>query len=150
MKPLSQHLTELSIQVRKAEERVAKAQSDVKERLEEKREQVHRETEQALESVRQRVSQSREETRTRFDAMHAKLNSDFDRLRQHVTEKKQRFQSWQANNNADDKELDALAAIDYAIAATKIAELQTIEAIAARMDALDKDNNIQVSQPITT
>ena len=149
MKALSQHLSDLSNQVRNAEDRVAEAQSEASDRLEKKRDLVRREIDQALESVRQRVSQSREETRSRFDNLHAKLSSDLERLRENAVEKVRRFEAWQANNNAADKELDALAAIDYAIVATKIAELHTLEAIAARTEARDKVEEIQVIQPLT-
>jgi hypothetical protein len=148
MKPLSQHLADLSIQAKTTEDRVAKAQSEAKEKLDQKREQVRKEAQQALETVQQRVGEARDETRTRFDAMHAKLNSDFDKLRQQASEKKQKFEAWQANNYADDKELDAIAAIDYAIAATKIAELQTLDAIVARAEALERSEQVQVNQPI--
>jgi hypothetical protein len=149
MKPLSQHLADLSVQAKNTEGHVAKAQTQAKEKLEQKREQVRQEAQRALETVQQSVSQARDETRTRFDSMHAKLNSDFDKLRQQATEKKEKFEAWQAKNYADDKELDAVAAIDYAIAATKIAELQTLDAIVARAEALDRAEQVEISQPIT-
>jgi hypothetical protein len=56
-------------------------------------------------------------------------------------------QEYAAPALATDKEADALAAIDYAVAATKIAELQTLDAISARAEA---DNRSEQIQPIPT
>ena len=149
MKPLSQHLAKLSVQAKATEDQVAKAQSEAKDRLETTREKARQEAQQALETVQQHVSAARDETRTRFDGLHAKVNSDFDKLREQATEKKQMFEAWQAKNYAEDKELDARAAIDYAIAATKIAELQTLDAIGARAEAIARSEQGQSAQPIT-
>ena len=143
MKPLSQRLAELSVQAKLTEDNVAKAQTQAREHIEQKREQVRRETEQALGIVKQQFEQAKGDARTRFEALHAKVNSDFDQVKQHAQETKSKFEAWQAENYASDKEADALAAIDYAIAATKIAELQTLDAIAARAEANTRTEQIQ-------
>jgi hypothetical protein len=149
MKPLLQNLAELRVQAKHAEDRISRAQSDPKERADETLSRLCKEAEQALEIVQQRVAQSREEVRTRFEPMHAKLNSDFDRLRRQASEKRQKLELWQAKNQADDKEIEALAAIDYAIATTKIAELQTLDAIRARAEAKEQIEGTRSDQPIT-
>jgi len=135
MKPLSAKLGELSIQAKNAEDRVAEAQTEMRERLEQKRAQVRTETEQALGKVKLQVEEAKGETRTRFNALRAKVDGDFEQMRQDATRAKGEFEAWQAENYASDKEADALAAIDYAVAATKLAELQTLDAIAARAEA---------------
>lgn len=145
MKPLSQKLAELSVQAKTAEENVAKAQTEARERIEQKREQVRQQTEQALGKVRQRFEESKGETRIRLEALHAKVNADFEQIKKDASEKKSRFEAWQAENYAGDKEADALAAIDYALAATKIAELQTLDAISARANAQSMAEQIQVT-----
>lgn len=132
MKTLSQGLAELSAQAKNAEDRIATAQSEVRERVEQKRDEVRGEVEQALGKVQQRFAEAKGEARTRFDALHAKVNSDFEQMKQKASEAKRKFESWQAENYASDTEDDALAAIDYAVAATKMAELATLDAIAAR------------------
>lgn len=142
MKPLSQKLAELSVQAKQTEDTVAKAQTQAREHVEQKREQVRRETEQALGKVKQQFEEAKGEARTRFDALHAKVNSDFEQVKQRAQESKSKFEAWQAENYASDKEADALAAIDYAIAATKIAELQTLDAIAARAEASSRAEQI--------
>jgi len=147
MKPLSQHLAELSVQAKNAEDRVAKAQSQAHEHIEQQRDLVRRETEQALGKVKQRFEEAKGETRTRFNALQAKVNSDVEQMKQQASESKRKFEAWQAENYASDKEADALAAIDYAVAATKIAELQTLDAIAARANA---DGRFEQIQPTPT
>lgn len=145
MKPLSQKLAELSAQAKTTEDHVAKAQTEAHDRLQQRREQVRQETEKALGKVKQRFETAKGETRTRFDALHAKVNADFEQMKKDAGEKKRKFEAWQAQNYAGDKEADALAAIDYAVAATKIAELQTLDAIAARVEADSKSEQIKVS-----
>jgi len=113
-------------------DRIAKAQTEVRERVEQKRDEVRGEAEQALGKVRQRFAEATGEARTRFDALQAKVTSDVEQMKQKASEAKNKFEAWQAESYASDTEADALAAIDYAVAATKMAELATLEAIAAR------------------
>lgn len=143
MKPLSQKLAELSVQAKAAEDRVAKAQTEAHDRVEQKRTQARYETEQALAKVRERVEEAKGETRARFNTLHQKVNADFEQIKKDAGEKKSKFEAWQADNYASDKEADAIAAIDYAVAATKIAELQTLDAIAARAEAHRRVEQIQ-------
>ena len=142
MKPLSQNLAELSVQAKNAEDRVSKAQTEGRERIEHQREHVRQEAEQALGKVKQRFDEAKGEARTRFDALRGKVNADFEQMRQHASETKGKFEAWQSENYASDKEADALAAIDYAVAATKLAELQTLDAIAARAQANSKSEQV--------
>jgi uncharacterized protein YjbJ (UPF0337 family) len=139
MKPLSQKLSELSVQAKMTEDHIAKSRTEARERVEQKRDEVRYETEQALGKVKQHVEEAKGEARTRFNALQAKINSDFEQMKRDAGETKGKFESWQAENYASDKEADAAAAIDYAIAATKMAELQTLDAIAARARAGSKE-----------
>ena len=145
MKPLSQKLAELSVQANNADKRVAEVQTEASERIEQQREYVRQEAEQALGKVKQRFEEATGEARTRFEAVQAKANADFEQIRQKASETKDKFEAWQAENYAVDMETDALAAIDYAVAATKLAELQTLDAIVARAQADSKAEQIQPS-----
>lgn len=145
MKPLSQKLAELSVQAKTTEDNVAKAQTEAHERIEQKRNQVRHETEQALGKVKQRFEEAKGESRLRFETLHAKVTADFEQMKKDADEKKSKFEAWQAENYASDKEADALAAIDYAVAATKIAELQTLDAISARAEAQSRVEQTQAT-----
>ena len=143
MKSISQKLSELSVQAKNAEDRVAKAQTEAREAVELQREHVREEAKQALGDIRQRFDEAKSETRARFDGLRAKVDSDFERVRDKAIETKGKFVAWDADNYATDREVDALAAIDYAVAATKIAELQTLDAIVARAEAASKAEQVQ-------
>ena len=143
MKPLSQKLAELSVQAKATEDHVAKAQTQVHEKIVQQRNHVRYETEQALGKVKQQFEEAKGETRTRFHALQSKVNSDFEQLRQQASQAEGKFEAWQSENYASDKEADALAAVDYAVAAIKFAELQTLDAIAARAKADTRAEQIQ-------
>ena len=143
MKLLSEHLARLSNHAKIAEDRVATAQSEVTARLDGKRAQVSEETEQALAKLQQRFNDAKAENRTRLQAVQSKVEGDFQQVRQRAEQAKDKFEAWQADNYAADMEADALDAIDYAIVATKIAELQTLDAIAARARAGGKAEQLQ-------
>jgi len=148
MKPLSQKLAELSVQAKTTEDHVATAQTEAREHIEQRREQVRQEAEQTLDEMRRRFQETQGEARMRLEALRAKINSDFTQLKKDAGEKKQKFETWRAENYASDKEADALAAIDYAIAATRLAELQTLDAVAARVEADSRTEQIQAPQPV--
>lgn len=146
MKPLSQQLADLSAETKKAEDRAAKAQSETKERVEQKREEAHREAEVALDRVNDKVSRASEGTKTHFAEVKAKAGADLQRLRDNAHARAQKIEAWQANNYADDKLADAEAAINYAVAAVKLAEVATLDAIDARGQAESKAENAQQIQ----
>ena len=148
MEPLSQKLAELSVQAKNAEDRIAAAKSKAQSHLEQQREQLRSEAHQALGQVKQRFEDAKGEARTRFDALHAKVDADFDLMKREANEAKREFEAWQAENYASDKEADALAAIEYAAAATKIAELQALDAIAARIDVDSRAEQVRVTPAI--
>ncbi len=148
MKPLSDHLAQLSVQAKSTEERIAQAQSEAHERIEQRREQLRLETQQALDSVNQKVSQAKEDAQGRARTLKAKIDADFANLKEQAREDRAEFKAWQAGNYADDREADAIAAIDYAIATTKMAELATLDAISARARAIGQE--VQADLPPVT
>jgi hypothetical protein len=145
MKPLSEKLAELSVQAKDTEDRAAKARTEAHERIEQRREQIRHETEQALARIKEHVDQAKGDARTRLNLLQAKVDADFEQMKHDAAEKKSTFEAWQADNYAADKEADAVAAIDYAIAATKMAEFQTLNAIAARARAEFKSDQVQTT-----
>jgi len=147
MKPLSDKLAELSVEAKNTEDRVTKAQSEAHDRIEQKRQEARAKAEEALGKVKEHVTAAKGEAQTNADALQAKIDVDFANVKERANERHEKFKSWQANNYANDKEADALAAIDYAIAATRLAELQTLDAISARAEAVSL--SAQVTEPTT-
>jgi hypothetical protein len=132
MKPLSQQLTQLSDEVRKAEERLARVQKQSRERIEISREEIRREAKAALDKVDKSIGRAGEEGRMRMDAMKAMVDSDFEHVRDRAQQARERLEAWQARNLADDREIEARSVVAFAIATAKMAELATIDAVAAR------------------
>jgi hypothetical protein len=146
MQPLSQQLSELSAHAKKAEDRVAKAQSEAKEQFEQQREEARRETEAALNRVDESISRASEGTKTHLAELKAKTDADMQRMRENASERTRKFEAWQASNYATDKAADAQAAIGYAVAAIKIAEVATLDAIDASGRAEIKTEQAQPIQ----
>lgn len=132
MTSLSEKLADLSVRTKAAEDRVAKARTDTHERIEQQREKVRGEAEQALGKVKQQFEDGKGENRAYFQSLRAKVDADFEQMKRDATATKDKFETWQSGNYASDKESEAIATIDYATAAVAIAELQTLDAIAAR------------------
>jgi hypothetical protein len=147
MKPLSEKLAQLSVQAKHTEDRAKKAQTEAKDRLEQQREKVREETRAALDKVNNGLSRASADAQVHARQLKTKVDSDFERLKQHADERKQKFEAWQANNYANDKEADAEALVDYAIASVKMAELGVLDAIDARLRAESKAEQIQPAQP---
>jgi hypothetical protein len=146
MQPLSKQLAELSVEAKKAEDRVSKAQSEVKDRLERQRDEAHREAEAALNQVKDDLSRASEGTKTHLAQLKSKVDGDMERMREDATARKTKFEAWQANNYANDKAADAQAAIGYAVAALKMAEVASLDAIDARGRAEIKADQAQPVQ----
>jgi hypothetical protein len=143
METLSQHLSELSAQAKKAEDRVARAQSETKDRLEEQRAEVHREAEAALDRVSEGLARASEGTKMHVTQLKSKVDADLERIREDASARKTKFEAWQASNFANDKAADAQAAIGYAVAAVKMAEVASLDAIEARGSAEIKAEQVQ-------
>jgi len=146
MKPLSQQLSELSVQAKKTEDHVAKAQSETKERVKQHLEEAHRDAQAALDDVKDRLQRTSEGTKTHFDQLKVKVDADMERMREDASARKTKFEAWQANNYANDKQADAEAAIYYAVAAVKMAETATLDAIEARGRAEIKADHVEPVQ----
>jgi hypothetical protein len=146
MQPLSQELSELSVQAKKTEDRIAKARSDTKERVEQQLDEAHREAEAALDRVNKDVERASEGTKVHFEQLRSKVNAVMERMRDDASARKAKFEAWQANNYADDKAADARAAIFYAVASIKMAEVATLNAIEARGRAEAKAGEAQPIQ----
>jgi uncharacterized protein YpuA (DUF1002 family) len=146
MQPLSQQLSQLSAEAKKAEDRFANAQSQAKEHLTEQREHVRQETEAALQKVSQNLSRAGADAQERTTQLKSKVDSDFGQIKDRADQSKHKFEAWQANNYADDKQADAEAAISYAIVSVKMAELATLDAVEARGRAEIKAEETQPIQ----
>ena len=127
MKTLSEKFEVLSAETKKAEERIAKAQSEGKEWAQDKLEEVRTKVKDALEQFAEEYENATPEMKARFDEMRARLRDRLEEAREQGfgdgTRAKQLFL---------EKQIEARVAVRYAIAATRLAELFAIQAIAIR------------------
>ena len=137
MKTLSEKFAELTTEAKLAEERIAKAQDQGKEWVKQRGEEIRQNVRQALEKLSDEIESAPPETKARFEELKTKLR---DRLE----EAKERGlgDGSLAKQLFLEKQIEARAAVRYALAATRLAELYAIQAIAVRHAA-----EIKAEQP---
>ena len=134
-KPLSEHLADLSVRAKHAEDSVAAAQKEAHDKVMARKEQARAAAAAAAERVNNDIK-SAENTATRnWNAVRAKVAADINSLKADVAQKKHDVNAKRAENYADRLEWEANVAIDYAIASVEQAELAVLDAIVGRADA---------------
>jgi hypothetical protein len=132
-KPLSEHLADLSVRAKHAEDSVTAAQKEAHDKVMARKEQARAAA--AAERVNNDIK-SAENTATRnWNAVRAKVAADINSLKADVAKKKHDIDAKRAENYADRLEWEANVAIDYAIASVEQAELAVLDAIVGRADA---------------
>jgi len=121
-KPLSEHLADLSVRAKHAEDSVAAAKKEAHDKVVARKEKARAAAAAAAERVNNDIK-SAENTATRnWNAVRAKVAADINSLKA-------------AENYADRLEWEANVAIDYAIASVEQAELAVLDAIVGRTEA---------------
>ena len=134
-KPLSEHLAELSVRAKHAEDALAAAQKEAHDKIVARKEQARAAAAAAAEKVNNDIK-SAEDTATRnWNEVRAKIAADINTLKADVAHKKHDLDAKRAENYADQLEWEANVAIDYAIASVKQAEWAVLDAIVGRADA---------------
>ena len=134
-KPLSEHLADLSVHAKHAEDALAAAKKEAHDKVVARKEQARAAAAAAAEKVNNDIK-SAEDTATRnWNAVRAKIAADINTLKADITHKKHDLDAKRAQNYADQLEWEANVAIDYAIASIDQAEWAVLDAIVARADA---------------
>ena len=134
-KRLSERLSELSLRAKNLEDAVMAAQKEGHDKLMARTAEARASATAAVDKLKQSVKAASDAGSTKWGAMEAKLGADMDALKTRVHEKKLAIDAKIAERDAEDAEVAAGYAIDYAIAAIEQARLAAFEAIAARVDA---------------
>lgn len=127
MKTLSEKFAELSAETKLAEERLTKAQTEGQEWAERKREEIRTKVKEALERFGEEYESAPPEMKARFDEMRTKLRNRLEEAKEQGLGDGSR-----AKQLFVEKQIEARVAVRYAIAATRLAELFAIQAIAIR------------------
>ena len=134
-KPLSEHLADLSVRAKHAEDSVTAAQKEAHGKVVARKEQARAAAAAAAERVNNDIK-SAENTATRnWNAVRAKVAADINSLKADIAQKKHDVDAKRAENYADRLEWEANVAIDYAIASVEQAELAVLDAIVGRSEA---------------
>jgi hypothetical protein len=134
-KPLSEHLADLSVRAKHAEDALAAAQKEAKDKVVARKEQARAAVAAAAEKVGNDIK-SAEDTATRnWNVVRAKIAPDINILKADIAHKKHDLDAKRAENYADRLEWEANVAIDYAIASVEHAEWAVLDAIVGRAEA---------------
>jgi hypothetical protein len=134
-KPLSEHLADLSVRAKHAEDALAAAQKEAHDKVMARKEQARAAAAAAAEKVNNDIKSVEDTASRNWNAMRAKIAADINTLKADVAHKKHDLDAKRAQNWADELEWQANVAIDYAAAAIQQAEWAVLDAIVARADA---------------
>jgi glycyl-tRNA synthetase (class II) len=137
VKPLSEQLSDLSLHAKKAEDDLAAAKRETHDKVVVRRAQVRATTTQTVEKLQQDMKSAGGAVSSSLAALKAKVSADADALKTNVSQWKKELDAKRAENRADELELEASVAIDYAISAVEQAKMAAIDAVIGRLDAID-------------
>ncbi len=134
-KPLSEHLAELSVRAKHAEDALAAAQKEAHDKVVARKEQARVAAAAAIEKVNNDIKSAQDTATRNWSAVRAKIAADINSLKADVAHKKHDLDAKRAQNYADGLEWEANVAIDYAIAAVDQAGWAVLDAIVGRAEA---------------
>lgn len=134
-KPLSEHLAELSVRAKYAEDALAAAQKEAHDKVVARKEQARVAAAAAIEKVNNDIKSAQDTATRNWSAVRAKVAADINSLKADVAHKKHDLDAKRAQNYADGLEWEANVAIDYAIAAVDQAGWAVLDAIVGRAEA---------------
>jgi len=137
-KPLSEHLAELSVRAKHAEDALAGAKKEAHDKIVARKEQARAAAAAAAEKVNNDIKSAEDTAARNWNAVRAKIAADINTLKADVAHKKHDLDAKRAQNYADQLEWDANVAIDYAAASIQQAEWAVLDAVAARAQAQKK------------
>ena len=82
------------------------------------------------------IQKAQNQTSADWTAFREKVKSDRERFKAKLAERKEGYKAFFAESNAEDRELGAAIAIDYAIASIQQARLAALDAASARAEAI--------------
>lgn len=133
--PLSEHLTNLAISARNAEDAVAAESNEAREKIEARREQSRAAVSVAVEKVNEDIQSAGDTVSRHWDNLKAKIAADNAAIKADVAEWKHGREIKRTERYAQELEQEASFAIDYAIVAVEQAKLAVLDALIGRVGA---------------
>ena len=137
VKPLSEQLADLSLHAKKAEDEIAAAKKETHDKMMARRDEVRAAAVKSVEKLQQDMRSAAGAVSGGFAALKAKVSADADALKASVSQWKKEIDATRAENRADELELEASVAIDYAISAVEQAKMAAVDAVIGRREALE-------------
>ena len=134
-KPLSEHLADLSVRAKHAEDALAAAQKEAHDKVVALKDQARAAATAATEKVNNDIKSAEDTATKNWNAVRAKIAADIKTLKAAVAHKKHDLDAKRAQDWADRLEWQANVMIDYAIASIEQAEWAVLDAVVARADA---------------
>jgi hypothetical protein len=135
VKPLSEHLTELSVHAKSAEDAAASAPKEAHDKVAALQEQAREALTKAVDKVNQDIKSAGESATKNWNAVKAKIAADMTSLKDDVARTKHKLDVKRADQRAQQLEKDAAVAIDYAITSIEQVKLAVLNAVEGRVRA---------------
>jgi hypothetical protein len=135
MKALSEQLSDLAARAKQAEDTAAAARDKNMAALQARGEKLQAALDASRRQAEQDVKAADKEVESWWAETRAKINARFDDLRAANAAKRAELDLRMAQNRADDLELDAADAIDFATYTLDQAEYAVVDAVTARAQA---------------
>jgi len=137
VKPLSEHLSDLSLHAKHVEDEIAAAKKETHDKVVARRERVRAAAAKTVENLQVEMKSAGDVVSSSFAALKGKVSADADALKSSVSSWKKELDATRAERRADRLEFEASAAIDYAISAVEQAKMAAVDAVIGRREALD-------------
>ena len=125
----------LAERARQAKERVHASASTTKERLESQVAEARASAEKTNGQVEQKAQGAREGASEHWTAARKDWNAHIAQMRRKADDQKATLDATRAEHRAQDREDDAVMAVDFAMQAVEEAEYEVLDAILARSEA---------------
>ena len=136
MQPLPSNFAELSELARRIDEDAEAVRTEAREKLDARREKIRTNLAERMDRLESNLEKAKDQTSGDWTAFREKVKSDRERLKAKLSERREAYKAFFAESNAEDRELGAAIAIDYAIATIQQARLAVLDAASARAEAI--------------
>ena len=136
MQPLPSNFAELSELARRIDEDADAVRTEAREKLDDRREKIRTNLGERMDRLEANLEKAQSQTSADWTAFRDKVKSDRERFKAKLGERNEAYRAFFAGSNAEDRELGAAIAIDYAIATIQQARLAVLDAASSRAEAI--------------
>jgi len=135
MQPLPSNFAELSDLLKRIEEDADAVRTEAREKLDARREMIRTNLGERMDRLESNLQKAQNQTSADWTSFREKVKSDRERFKAKLADRKEAYKAFFAESSAEDRELGAAIAIDYAIATIQQARLAVLDAASARAEA---------------